>query len=950
MPTSDDFKAPHDDEPGAPMEPADDMIPYGIWICGSDGEVLYLSDSYLDLTGVVFEEGESTVWSKSIHPEDRDAALSAWRHSIATGKIWNHDCRVLSRDGDYHTIASRGAPIRDADGQITLWVGVDLDITDREMFQGLVKEFQMLYRLSRLISDVEVEEAFRKITTILPDGLQSPERVSVRIASKAPTPSNEEIVAPIIVRDRNVGYLIVEIASPNRQQERNFVVTVAAMFGAAIGQAEADEATKASERQDRILFDQMLDIGLLLEVVRDRSEELADFRIIQANHKAEVVFGRHREEMIGESITTVIPSLSSAAIDLFRDVAQTGVPVHHEVRDPVLDTYYELKIYRSERDRLAVIMNDISDRRRAEEAFWNQQQKLDNRVRELATLYAMTGIVERPGITLDVVLREVASILPGGWFHPEDAGARIVLDDQEYLSAGFCETPWRQRSPLIIHGRIAGKIEICYRHEHPHRDEGPFLIEERSLINTVAERLGRTVERMRADEELRRSEEKYRLLFEQMLESYTLYEVVSDDEGNLIDYRLLELNESAADLFGYSREELIGRCLFDIFPAIREGASAIYGEVAETGVPVQRRLQEPGSGNWYELHIYRPLPGRLAVTGQDITEQKRAERALRESEERFRGIFEQAGTGIALIDSAGRITEANPAFVQMFGYEEEELHTVRFQDLIYPPDKAEIMTSCIESSKNEMRYTTKEGKEIWGRLTMSLLHDPDDEGFVIAMVEDITDRKEMQNELKESEERFREIAQRSFDMICTCCPDRGITYISPAVTRILGYSPEDMIGAQFSDYILDESWPAWQEAQVQVWQGEPVEGLSVELRRKDGSAAAVEMNESPIIETGEVIGIQIIGRDVSDRRHSENLRLQAFYQIEQNIEQFAILADHIRLPLQVILGMADLIDDGEASEKIRSQVYRIDSIVKQLDAGWIESREIREYLRKNELV
>jgi len=159
-----------------------------------------------------------------------------------------------------------------------------------------------------------------------------------------------------------------------------------------------------------------------------------------------------------------------------------------------------------------------------------------------------------------------------------------------------------------------------------------------------------------------------------------------------------------------------------------------------------------------------------------------------------------------------------------------------------------------------------------------------------------------------------------------------------------------MIGVQCSDYVLDETWPAWLEASARIARGESVEGLVVALRRKDGTIAAVEMNESPITENGKVVGVQTVGRDISDRKRYENLRLQAFYQIEQNIEQFAVLADHIRLPLQVILGMADLIDDEEASEKIRMQVDRINGIVKQLDRGWVESREIREFLRRNELV
>ena len=132
--------------------------------------------------------------------------------------------------------------------------------------------------------------------------------------------------------------------------------------------------------------------------------------------------------------------------------------------------------------------------------------------------------------------------------------------------------------------------------------------------------------------------------------------------------------------------------------------------------------------------------------------------------------------------------------------------------------------------------------------------------------------------------------------------------------------------------------------------GEPVEGLEIEFRRKDGSTAFLELNESPIIQERTVVGVHVVGRDITERKQNELLRQQAFGQIERNIEQFAVLGDHIRQPLQVILGMADLTDDAKTSEKIREQVERINGIVKQLDEGWVESREIREFLRRNELV
>lgn len=337
-------------------------------------------------------------------------------------------------------------------------------------------------------------------------------------------------------------------------------------------------------------------------------------------------------------------------------------------------------------DRLSAPGNTT---KKAEEPESERRGDRDCGIRELRTLYAISRITEWHGVSVDEALREIAAILPGGWLDPEDAVARIVVDDREYRSPGFVRTNRRQECPIVVHGRDVGRVEICYRHAQPREGDAQPLADERLLIDAVAGRIGRIIERILADEAVRRSEEKYRLLFEHLLESYTLYEVVRDDAGNSVDYRILELNEKAADVFGLSRDELIGRRLFDIFPAIREGARVLYGEVTETGVSVRRRLQEPKTGRWYDMRIYRPQAGRLAVTGQEITGQKRAELALRESEERFREIFEQAGTGIALIDPQGRISRANPAFVGMFGYDEDELYAMRFSDLIYLPDRGE---------------------------------------------------------------------------------------------------------------------------------------------------------------------------------------------------------------------------------------------------------------------
>ena len=150
-------------------------------------------------------------------------------------------------------------------------------------------------------------------------------------------------------------------------------------------------------------------------------------------------------------------------------------------------------------------------------------------------------------------------------------------------------------------------------------------------------------------------------------------------------------------------------------------------------------------------------------------------------------------------------------------------------------------------------------------------------------------RKAAEEALSKSEEKFREIAQRSFDMIYTCYHDRGITYMSPAVTRILGFTPAELIGCKCRDYVTPVSLAAWEGGQKKMARGESIEGLEVEFRRKDGTTAFVELNESPIVENGKVVGVQAVGRDITERKQTEQLNQQAFLQIERNIEQFAVL-------------------------------------------------------------
>ena len=115
---------------------------------------------------------------------------------------------------------------------------------------------------------------------------------------------------------------------------------------------------------------------------------------------------------------------------------------------------------------------------------------LQERAKELTCLYRLNEICNRPQASLDEIFRDVIDILPPGWQYPAECRARITADGAVYEPPGLIGTPWVQAAPILVQGEVVGNVEVFYLKAMPASDEGPFLKEERKLIDTVAERLG----------------------------------------------------------------------------------------------------------------------------------------------------------------------------------------------------------------------------------------------------------------------------------------------------------------------------------------------------------------------------------------------------------------------------------------------------------------------------
>jgi signal transduction histidine kinase len=316
------------------------------------------------------------------------------------------------------------------------------------------------------------------------------------------------------------------------------------------------------------------------------------------------------------------------------------------------------------------IIRDITDRVRAEEELQTRTLELGERVKELNCLYGLSNLFERPGISLEEILQEAANLIPPSWQYPDITCARINLGTLEYKTQNFKETAWRQASDIMVHGTRAGVLEVFYLEEKPEIDEGPFLKEERSLINAISERLGRIMELRRASEALNRAhrelekrvkkrttelmianeklkaeiqehESTQAQLLHSKAELQTIFDGISDPlllfDKNLV---VKSLNRRAAAYYGIDNpQQCIGKHCHEVFKGDSspcEGCEVPFAVSNRQSLTFERR--NPKNPDRLEQVFVYPVKETDTETGDaiirisDITEAKRFERQLIHSE------------------------------------------------------------------------------------------------------------------------------------------------------------------------------------------------------------------------------------------------------------------------------------------------------------------------------
>ncbi|MBU2550191.1 MAG: PAS domain S-box protein, partial [Proteobacteria bacterium] len=750
-------------------------------------------------------------WRRSIVPEDRNKVELAVREAVRSGCELATEWRVMDPDGTIRWLMSRGRPLADASGRITRHLGVAIDITDRK---------------------------------------------------------------------------------------------------------RADEAVRESEATYRSLFEYMLNGFAYCRMIFENGQP-QDYVYLKVNEAFENLTGLNG--VTGRNVSDVIPGIREADPSLFEilgRVSLTGRPERFEMFLKSLRMWFQISVYSPKPEHFVAIFDVITDRKRAEqqlkaaysklEALWSVSSLADADLKTvsdhiLATIGRMTnseygfyGLVNEDESVMTIHSwsgeamrdcamthkpREVPIDEAGVWGEAIRRRAPFVLNDFQAAGAARKGLP-EGHVPLfnimvvpgIVHGRISSMAAVANR-------IGGYTDEELTQITAFLGNIQAITDNKRAEEALRESEKRYRAIFEQA--SAGMVDCAPDG-------RFIKVNQRFCDMTGYTADELY-RLTFreithpeDLELDLEYIRKTLAGEIPGF-IREKRYIRKDGKIVWVNLSVslVRDTEGKPAnyiVVVHDISDEKRLTQALRRNEEQLRLINDSIQDMIYSYDRGNRFTFANRRLCQVLRMRADQIIGKTYYELGFPEAACrewDEMHRRVHETDSTVQGTIsmpgRDGRIYHLDMVLNPLHD--DNGAVVGIVgstRDITDRKDAEDALQKSEDRYRRLTENSPDIILRFDRAGRHLYASPTASQMAPIEPAGFIGRTSRELGFPEALCDFWEANVKtVFEtGQP----RMEQFDLDGPGGTVVFDWRLVPEIGpeaDIESVLSIARDITERKRHE---------------------------------------------------------------------------------
>jgi diguanylate cyclase (GGDEF)-like protein/PAS domain S-box-containing protein len=386
----------------------------------------------------------------------------------------------------------------------------------------------------------------------------------------------------------------------------------------------ADEAMKDSIKKYQDYYDNAPDMFVSVDAKTER--------IIECNNTASLKTGYSKDEIIGLHVAEIYhPDCEENRKEIFQQFMTTG-----EVNNA------ELQVKRKDGRKIDVLLNasavrdehgnilysrsswrDITMRKKIENKLEKKSHDLGGRVKELDCLYAISKLLVEPDNRLEDIYSSAVNLIPPSWQYEEITCARIIIEDKTYMTVNFLETPWRLSNDIMVQGNKVGEVEVYHLEEREQKHEGPFLKEERALINGIAKLLGIAFERKKAEEKL--------LLLRKAVETIEVGVTITDKNGIII-----YTNPAEAKMHGHHVNDLINRHA-SIFAPNKPEKLEFKVDIDDMEHWKRESLNVRKDGSIYPVQLISTAvrsedssPIAIITVSDDITERKHLEEQLKQ--------------------------------------------------------------------------------------------------------------------------------------------------------------------------------------------------------------------------------------------------------------------------------------------------------------------------------
>jgi PAS domain S-box-containing protein len=861
----------------------------------ADRRLLYWNAAFSKLTGYNNKELSDPIISAGLTaPEWHESETKAFEKLQRTGKSQTFQKEYIRKDGVRVPVEVLVYQLSEGNGKVQYYIGLITDITERKQLEEALLKSESHYRILVenaiegivVIQDGEIK--FVNPIVAIATGYSSEEMLSMSLKEllypdneKAAVESISQAVVPgtllmvplLKIRTKGGGTRLIEatiisIIWDDKPANLNLLRDITERH-------QSEETLRQSEKKYRSI----------LEDVREGYWEVdLAGNFISFNEAICRLLGYSENEMAG---TNYRAYTSAEYVDkvyqAFNQIFRTAKPIrnmHYEiVQKDGSKRFAETSVFPERNDKGEVIgfrgvSHDITERQNIEEALIHSEERYRTILDEMQDGYFEVDLAGNYTFTNEANCRNL------GYPREELIGvnyrATTAAEDIDKVYQAFNQVYRTGQSSKAITFKVVqkdgstGQAEIL---ASPLRNKKGEIIGFRGIGRDITER-------MKMEESLRRSEEKYRSILETIEESY--YEV--DLAGSFTF-----VNDTLCRQFGYSREELMGMNYKVYTPAeISKKVFGAYNQVYRTGEPLtcfpMEQIRKDGTRLVLENSVLpiRNEKGEIIGfrgIGRDVTERKQLEETLRQSEERYRTILEEIHDDYFENDLNGNYIFVNDAFCRSVGYTRDELIGMNYKVIIASDDIERIESAYIQIYRTGQpiefltsRFVRKDGSS--GISEASAFPIRNERGKITGfrgISRDVTKRKQIEEALRQSEERYRTVLEDMDEAYYELDVAGNYTFFNDALCSQLGYSREELMGMNYKTYTPPEDIDRVFKAFNLLYRtGEPLTAFHMERIKKDGTSIFAETSGFPLKnERGDITGFRGVVRDITKRLQME---------------------------------------------------------------------------------